>query len=255
MISQTMKKPEIAANKRKKFPVSLTFLSIIIMTILLALGTWQVNRLEWKQQLLADIDQKLISPPLQFDEVEKMNNAGQNIDYQPVTVTGHFKHEAERHFLATYNSYAGFFIYTPLEMSDGRLVLINRGFVPYDLKEPELRSEGQSNDLVSITGLARAKLQDKPSRLLPDNDPVKNIFYWKDLELMAKSSGLPEDRFVDFFIDANNAPNPGGFPIGGVTIIDLPNSHLQYAFTWYGLAFAFLCVYIAYMVRWYRSRD
>lgn len=249
-----MKNPEIVLEKRKKFPVSLTILAIIIMAVLLSLGTWQVNRLEWKQQLLADIDQKLLSPPLQFDEVEKMDEADQNIDYQPVTVTGHFKHEGERHFLATYNSYAGFFIYTPLEMSDGRLVLINRGFVPYDLKDPGQRSEGQRDGLVSITGLARIKLQDKPSYLMPDNDPVKNIFYWKNLELMAETSGLPKDRFVDFFIDANNAPNPGGFPIGGVTIIELPNNHMQYAFTWYGLAFAFLCVYITYMVRWYRSR-
>jgi surfeit locus 1 family protein len=53
---------------------------------------------------------------------------------------------------------------------------------------------------------------------------------------MARQSGIAEDKLVPFFIDADKTANPGGLPIGGVTIIDLPNSHLQYAVTWYGLA-------------------
>lgn len=248
-----MKKNEITADKRKRFPAGLTFIALIILAILLVLGTWQVNRLEWKQQLLADIQTKLDNPPLQFSEVEDLNNSGQNIDYQPVTVSGTFKHDGERHFLATYNSHAGFYIYTPLEMPDGRFVLINRGFVPYDLKQSDLRSEGQLSGEVTVTGLARSKLSEKPSSLMPDNDPVKNIFYWKELDMMAESSGLPASSFAGFFIDANDDPNQGGLPVGGVTIIDLPNSHLQYAVTWYGLALAFIFVYIGYIINWYRS--
>lgn len=248
-----MTKNEMTSGQRKKFPLGLSVLALIILAILLTLGTWQVNRLAWKEQLLADIHLKLNNPPLQFEEVEAMNNTGKNIDYQPVTVTGTFKHEGERHFLATYNSHAGFFIYTPLEMADGRFVLINRGFVPYDFKNPDLRSEGQLTGKVTVTGLARSKLSEKPSSLMPDNDPDKNIFYWKELEAMAGSSGLPQGRFAAFFIDANDASNQGGLPVGGVTIIDLPNSHLQYAMTWYGLALAFVFVYLAYMIRWYRS--
>ena len=56
---------------------------------------------------------------------------------------------------------------------------------------------------------------------------------------MAKSASLrAAAEIVPIFIDADATPNPGGFPIGGVTLIDLPNSHLQYAVTWYGLAAA-----------------
>ncbi len=79
------------------------------------------------------------------------------------------------------------------------------------------------------------------SSLVPDNDPAKNVFYWKDRDAMARSAGLRATaEIVPVFIDCSATPNPGGYPIGGVTLIDLPNSHLQYAVTWYGLAAA-LC--------------
>ena len=91
---------------------------------------------------------------------------------------------------------------------------------------------------------------------MPDNDLAKNIFYWKDLPTMAATAGLPAgDKLVPFFIDADKTPNPGGLPVGGVTIIDLPNSHLQYAVTWYGLAAALLAVAGISLWRRYQPKD
>ncbi len=92
---------------------------------------------------------------------------------------------------------------------------------------------------MTVTGLARNPLSEKPSSLVPDNDPAKNVFFWKDRDAMAASAGLrAASEIVPVFIDADAAPNPGGFPAGGVTLIDLPNNHLQYVVTWYGLAAA-----------------
>ena len=73
---------------------------------------------------------------------------------------------------------------------------------------------------------------------MPDNDAAKNIFYWKDLAAMASRAGLPagRERAAVLHRRRQRRRNPGGLPVGGVTIIDLPNSHLQYAVTWYGLA-------------------
>lgn len=102
---------------------------------------------------------------------------------------------------------------------------------------------------MTINGLARPKLSGKPSSLVPDNDAAKNIFYWKDLDTMADSAGLASDRVVSFFIDADASDNPGGLPIGGVTQFDLPNNHLQYALTWYGLAAALVAVSGIYIYR------
>ncbi|MGB3391280.1 MAG: SURF1 family protein [Pseudaminobacter sp.] len=209
------------------------------LVVLVSLGTWQVQRLHWKEALLATIDHRIHSAPLTLAEIEDRFAATGDVDYWPVTVSGEFLHEGERHFFATDEGRSGFYVYTPLKLADGRIVLVNRGFVPYDNKDPATRSAGQIAGEVTITGLARNPLAQKPSLMVPDNDPAKNIFYWKDRDTMAATAGLPSDAgLVPFFIDADDTPNPGGLPVGGVTIVDLPNSHLQYAVTWYGLAAA-----------------
>lgn len=95
-------------------------------------------------------------------------------------------------------------------LEDGRFVLINRGFVPYEKKDPSTRIEGQIDGPVNVTGLARDPLSAKPGFFSPDNDPSKNIFYWKDWTAMAESADLPNlDEVVPFFIDADSKPNPG----------------------------------------------
>lgn len=214
-------------------------LGLVLLLILLALGTWQVQRLYWKEGLLQTIDQRTHSAPRPLAEVEREFTSTGDVDYTPVTVTGIFLHQGERHFFATWEGASGFDVFTPLELDDGRFVLVNRGFVPYDLKDAAKRPQSQVAGRVTVTGLARNPLPEKSSMMLPDNDPKKNIFYWKDRDAMAASAGLPAGaRLVPFFIDADKAPNPGGLPVGGVTVIDLPNSHLQYAVTWYGLAAA-----------------
>ena len=160
-----------------------------------------------------------------------------------------FDHSVEQHFFATLRGASGYFVYTPLVMADGRIVLINRGFVPFDLKEASLRPEGQIAGDVSISGLARERLAEKPSFVVPDNDPGQNIYYWKDWEAMVAEAGLDRDRVLPFFIDANDAPVPGGWPVGGVTRIDLPNNHLQYAITWYGLAAVLVIIVGLFILR------
>jgi surfeit locus 1 family protein len=223
-------------------------LVLAAMALMLALGTWQVERLSWKETLLARITSQLAQPPVPLATVETALAAGEPIEYRPVTLTGTFLHDRERHFFATYDGQSGFYIYTPLRLTDGRVVFVNRGFVPYDRKEATTRAEGQVAGELTVTGLARQRLTGKPSWLVPTNDPARNIFYWKDLDVMAASASLSEP-LLPFFVDADKAPNPGDLPIGGVTIIDLPNNHLQYAVTWYGLAAALGAVCLVMWLR------
>ncbi|MBV2187446.1 MAG: SURF1 family protein [Rhizobium sp.] len=208
------------------------------MAILLTLGTWQVKRLYWKEALIADIETRRNAAPLDLAGVEAILAEGGDVDYRAAEAEGVYLNDKERHFLATFRGRAGFYVYTPLQLADGRYLFVNRGFVPYELKEPQKRQEGLLAGPQSVEGLARARLSEKPSRMVPDNDEGKNIFYWKDLDRMAASTGLPADKVLPFFLDADATPVPGGMPEGGVTEIDLPNSHLQYAITWYGLALA-----------------
>lgn len=238
------------AAPRRRLPVVTGILVLIALAILISLGTWQVQRLYWKEGLLADIATREVAAPVPLADIEAMAASGGDIEYRKVTATGRYINNKERHFFATWRGQTGFYIYTPLELADGRYLFVNRGFVPYENKEPEMRMQGQLTDQQTVTGLARARLPGKPSSLVPDNDVAKNIFYWKDLDVMAASVGLDKAQVIPFFVDADSTPNPAGLPIGGVTQVDLPNDHLQYAFTWYGLA-AVLVVVVA--ISWFRK--
>ena len=235
---------------RRRLPVITGILVLIALAILISLGTWQVERLHWKEGLLADIAARQVAAPMPLADIEAMAASGGDIEYRKVTATGRYINNKERHFFATWHGQTGFYVYTPLELADGRALLVNRGFVPYENKEPEMRMQGQLTDQQTVTGLAREKLPGKPSWVVPDNDIAKNIFYWKDLDVMAESVGLEKARVIPFFVDADSTPNPAGLPIGGVTQVDLPNDHLQYAFTWYGLAAVLVAVV---GISWFRK--
>ncbi len=225
---------------------------LVALAILLSLGTWQARRLVWKEALIAEIEARRHAAPTPLVEIDAMALQGGDVDYRTTTATGLFQHDKERHFFATHDGQSGFYVYTPLQLDDGRFLFVNRGFVPYERKEPGTRLAGQiAAGPVTVNGLARAKLPEKPSSLVPDNDPAKNIFYWKDLDAMAATVDLPADKVLPFFVDADATPNPGGLPIGAVTQVDLPNNHLQYAVTWYGLAAALTAVA---GTMWWRNR-
>ena len=229
----------------------LSLMALAIFAALLALGTWQVKRLAWKEDLIKTIESRIHQSPRPLETWFKTEPG---TDYWPVKVEGTFFHSGERHFFSTNDGQSGYDVITPLEFSPGAYVFINRGFVPFDRKDAATRAEGQLADKVKITGLARSILTQKPSWLVPDNEPAKNIFYWKDFIAMRDTAGLPAGSTVlDALIDADKTPNPGGLPIGGATIIDLPNSHLQYALTWYGLAAALAAIWSVLAFRHLRS--
>ena len=231
------------------FPWLILILGLAAMAVLLALGTWQVQRLHWKEALLATIEERTHQPPEPLVRIETLFAENGDVDYWPVTVSGEFLHDRESYFFATHQGMSGYYVYTPLQLNDGRQILINRGFVPFDRKDPVSRMEGQVTGAVTVTGLARNPTFEKPSSLVPDNEPEKNIYYWKDWASMADKASVEKDRVVPFFIDADKTANPGGLPAGGVTIVALTNNHLQYAITWYGIALALAGVLGVYLLR------
>lgn len=222
--------------------IVMSCLAAALFFTLIGLGNWQVRRLGEKEGLLQTIQTRMAAPPRPLADYIKTNSGE---DYWPVTLSGVFKHEAERHFFATFEGQSGYYVYTPLEVAPATLVFVNRGFVPFEQKDVAKRKAGQTQGIVTIAGLARSILTEKPSPSVPDNDVAQNIFYWKDFAAMRQSAGLPASSAVlEVFVDADKAATPPfGLPKGGVTFIDLPNNHLQYAGTWYGLAATLLAIW------------
>lgn len=214
------------------------------LAVLGMLGTWQVQRLHWKEDLIKTVEARTKLAPMQIEDFLDRQMLEDNWPYSPVTVTGVFDHSKEVFYYTTAKSGgAGWNVHTPMKLPDGKTVIVNRGFVPFTFKETDKRLAGQVAGEQTVTGLVRVPLDDKPNSLVPDNALDKREFYWRSLpqmvELMRSSK---DEQFVPFFVDADDQPNPGGFPIGGTTIIAFPNNHLQYAVTWYGLALTLLGV-------------
>lgn len=241
-------------SKTKRLPWGLIFCSVVAFIILISLGVWQTQRLFWKETLIAQIDERVQSAPQSLAKIEAEFIKTGMVDYRPVTVQGSFRHDLEQYFFTTHKGQPGYAVYTPLMLADDRAILINRGFVPYERQDPAGRVEGQIDGVVTVTGLARDPLIAKPSTYLPDNEPDKKLYYWKDWGTMMQNSTLSQDHdFIGFFVDADATPNPGGLPVGGITILEQPNSHLQYAATWFGLAAVLLVVSVIFIVRHWRD--
>ncbi len=235
------------------------FLALCIVlgtAFLTSLGLWQLQRLAWKEGLIARVEEGIRKPPVAVDEIESMLARDEDIEYRPAIATGRFHHDREAHFFATHKGRSGYFVYAPLELASGVLLMVNRGFVPALNKDQSTRKKGLIEGEVTITGLARSAPSDKPNMFVPDNDLTKNVFHWKSIDQMfGDVLPKPETRAYRFFLDADNTPVPGGLPVGGVTLIQFPNSHLQYAFTWFGLAGALLVVGGIFLVSRLRGRD
>lgn len=211
-----------------------TLFTVPAVLILIALGIWQVQRLHWKEGLIAQRDAAVaappIAPPQSFD-------AARSLEFHHIVAEGVFRNDKELYLAASSDSgEAGYQVVTPLVMSDGRTMFVNRGFVPSELKDPSKRAAGELTGTQRVVGLLRLPSQTKPSFFLPDNRPDLNLWFWVDLPAMAKAAGVADP--VPFYVDADKTPNPGGWPKGGITRLDLPNDHLQYAITWFGLAAA-----------------
>jgi surfeit locus 1 family protein len=222
-----------------------TFATLVALVILLGLGTWQVQRLHWKTDLLARIEAGMKADPLPLPAVV---DDPARWDYRRAYVTGHFLHDKEA--LIGPRLYPGpdgrmqpgLHVLTPLVRADGGgVVLVDRGWIPLDKRDPASRAEGQVAGEVTITGI----LRDPGGRgwMQPDNDPVRNEWYWFDLPALAHFAGV--DALASMVLQADATANPGGYPIGGRTILKVKNDHLSYVLTWYGLALTLVGVYLA----------
>jgi len=198
-----------------------------------ALGIWQIERLGWKRALIARVDARVHAEPVETPASPQWAAINRDDDeYRHIRAEGVFQNDKETLVYASTELGAGYWVITPLKTVKDGTVLINRGFVPIDRKDPASRSAGQISTPVSVSGLLR--ISEPNGTLLRSNDPGAGRWYSRDVQAIAQKRDL--GTVAPFFIDADKTDNPGGYPVGGLTQVKFPNSHLQYAITWFVMA-------------------
>jgi surfeit locus 1 family protein len=219
-----------------------TVISVPMFLVLLGLGTWQVERLQWKEGLIAARAAAIAAPPI---AIPRDLATARGMEFRHVAATGTFLNDKEAFLGAADNAgETGFHLLTPLRLEDGALLLVDRGWLPGNRKDPATRAAGQLSGTVTVEGLLRIVPSARPNWFVPDNDCAKNYWFWIDGPAIARCFGL--GRLLPVYMAAGPTPNPGGFPKGGVTHTELPNDHLSYAITWYALAAGLVVVYFVF---------
>jgi surfeit locus 1 family protein len=167
-----------------------------------------------------------------------------------VTLRGIYDHVEESYLFRANSTGAaggapGYEVMTPLALEGGGVVFVNRGFVPDDRRDPASRTAGQTQGTVAVTGLMRRA--ESRNFFTPPDDPGKNLWFTRDPAALAAHWGVADA--APFSVDADAAPNTGGWPKGGATVMTIPNNHLGYALTWFGLAATLAAVTAAYILR------
>ncbi len=220
-----------------------TIISLPALIILIMLGSWQVQRLAEKTTLIADFTARTaaVPIPLPLGEIDLGT-----LQFQRVFARGKFRHDQEIYLNGrTYEGNAGFHVVTPFVTLEGTEILVNRGWVPESYREPSSRPFSIKAEETVLNGIIR-----RPQRkgyFVPENEPQRGFWFtMKPDEIAAYLQA--DDMIVGYYVDAVREGEVITLPIAAVIRIDVPNAHLNYALTWYGLALALLGVYGAYHV-------
>ena len=206
---------------------------LVVFMVLVALGTWQVHRLSWKLDLIARVDQRVAAAPVAPPTPAAWPTVtAADDEYRHVRVEGRFLEGRDALVQAVTDFGGGYWVLVPFQTDTGLTVLVNRGFVPADLRDPASRRAGEIHGETAVTGLLR--MSEPNGAFLRSNDAATDRWYSRDVAAIAAARHL--GAVAPYFIDADATPNLGGNPIGGLTVIAFPNNHLVYAITWYGLA-------------------
>jgi len=220
----------------------ITIAVAIMLALLVGLGVWQLERLQWKLGLIAQVHRAMAAAPISFDDALRLGVAA---EYRRVRLNGRYDNAKEAYvYDIGPQGVPVFHVVVPFTLDDGRVVLVDRGIVPRDMRNPALRPAGIDNREAMFTGVWRTA--QAPGFFTGKPDPVHRIWFSRDIAGIAGAEGVTLAAPV--LIEADATPNPGGWPRGGQTRVEFRNEHLQYAITWFLMAAALLGVYVAFHI-------
>lgn len=210
-----------------------------VFIILVALGAWQLQRLAWKEEVIANIGARIhqlavpLPPPAQWAALQP-----DDYDYRHVRAKGRYLPGEILIFRSSAPAAAdravgpGYQAMAPFALADGGTVLVNRGFAPLAWRDkPDIRTPPPQG-VVEISGLMRPP--EERNSFTPADEPGKGLWYTRDPAAMA--AALKLENPAPFALDLDADPSAKGWPHGGATELNIPNNHLSYAWTWFGLA-------------------
>jgi surfeit locus 1 family protein len=232
--------PNLLSKFHRPKAVAWFFFILAFGTCMVA-GGWQVKRLQWKEALIAQIAQANAIDPIRT--LPREPEALAALQFHTITLTGTWRPTAEFHIAPRYwRDKFGYAIVTPFKLTDGRTLLVNRGWVPAAKKLPETRPETRVRGMATITGLVRVGAE--RSYFTPVSQPEKNIWFGRDVADMAASAKL--SNVVPAMVDLVGTQDVNRLPIPSDGTIRLRNDHLSYVITWWGIALGILVIFVLY---------
>jgi surfeit locus 1 family protein len=222
------------------------------LVILIGLGVWQLDRKVWKENLITTLNTRLGRAPEDLPPRASWAQLREDKEeFRRVVFPAEFL-DGEEALVYTAGSPLrpdvkgpGYWVFAPARLAGGSIILVNRGFVPADRKDPGTRTEGAPHGTVDIVGVLR--WPETRNSFTPADDPKNNVWFLRDSNSIAKFKTWL--TAAPFYIDQEGPVPPGALPKPGKLEVRLPDNHLQYAITWFGLALALAGVFIVWLAR------
>jgi surfeit locus 1 family protein len=245
------------AGMRRRGVLVPSLATVAALLVLVGLGEWQLQRLAWKEGLIATLAERLsaapvaLPPPAVWPRLSAEHN-----EFLRVAVTAVFENDKEALVYTGGSSLReatggpGYWVFTPARLADGNHLMVNRGFVPEGRQKVDTRLEGQVADPINLVGALR--WPEVPGLFTPAGDPAHNLWFARNSTAIAAAKGV---SVAPFYLELESPQPPDGLPRAGRLQPNLPNSHLQYAVTWFGLAVVFAGAYLAWLFGSWRKRE
>lgn len=228
------------AGARNASLVGPAIAAALVFAILVGLGAWQLQRLALKETVLARIDGRIHQAPAPLPPAAQWSGLDpDDYDYAHVRVRGRYLQGPEALIFRSSSPHRadasvgpGYQVLNALALDSGGTVLIDRGFAPLAWNDDaKLRTSPPAGE-VEVTGLIRPT--EERNLFTPADQPDRGLWFTRDPADMAAKLGLKDA--APFVIDADARPGDRGWPHAGATELRIPNNHLSYALTWFGLA-------------------
>lgn len=226
--------------------IGTTLTVVVCVGLLIALGVWQLHRKTWKENLIAAMTSRLTQPPQPLPAPPQWRTLTQAADeFRRVDFTATFT-PGEAALVYSPGSALrddvkgpGYFVFAPARLADGSTVVVDRGFVPLDRKAIIGQPQGEVRGTVNVVGYLR--WPETPGMFTPAADAKGNTWFARDPAAMAAAHRW--GAIAPFYVDQESPAPAGGLPSPGKLVVNLPDNHLQYAITWFGLAAGLIGVY------------